>query len=394
MKLTLLTIFLGFSALFSQDRNKTKLLYIEPELKIGAIVPNNLHFPKIGVQRVLFLNIGKHHTSSSKRWTSFLNYPSTGISIGYSHFGNYKVFGEAWYLMPYIELGSNYRFLKPYLINIGLGASYFTNPYDEDKNRSNFTIGSKVNWALRLFAYRKIKTTQSHSIKVGVGFLHSSNGHTQLPNYGLNSALASIAIMFGNNKPKVNPKRPYYIGDRVKNRYIIGIRQELGTHEFGNARGPVGGAKERTYTTVLSIGKHLGHNLIVYSGLGYRFYNHYYNYIRDENLEKYNDNPKLNSSNIYLMLGGEVLMGYVGFDLEGGINLWKPFYEEHNDKHDKKSGIRYWIKRSINTRLGIKLYAINTDKNPKNNLFIEASVSANVSQADFSGISLGYRYSF
>ncbi len=81
-------------------------------------------------------------------------------------------------------------------------------------------------------------------------------------------------------------------------------------------------------------------------------------------------------------------------DAELGLNLFKPFYQEFNNKFEDDSDFEYWLKKTFVTRLGLKRYAINTSKNPKNNLFLGAHINANFGQADFSELSIGYVYRF
>ena len=81
-------------------------------------------------------------------------------------------------------------------------------------------------------------------------------------------------------------------------------------------------------------------------------------------------------------------------DAEIGINLYKPFYPEHSSEFEYDSSFKYWLKKTFVTRLGLKLYAINTSKNPKHNVFLGAHINANFGQADFSELSIGYVYRF
>jgi hypothetical protein len=47
------------------------------------------------------------------------------------------------------------------------------------------------------------------------------------------------------------------------------------------------------------------------------------------------------------------------------------------------------MKRLFASRLGLKVYAISTEKNPPINAFIGAHINANMGQADFSSLSIG-----
>jgi hypothetical protein len=55
---------------------------------------------------------------------------------------------------------------------------------------------------------------------------------------------------------------------------------------------------------------------------------------------------------------------------------------------------KYNLKKSINTRLGIKYYLLSTHKKPKHNAYMAVHLNSNLGQADFTEITLGYTYSF
>ena len=50
----------------------------------------------------------------------------------------------------------------------------------------------------------------------------------------------------------------------------------------------------------------------------------------------------------------------------------------------------YHVKKYVYTRLGLKAYIFNNNTKPKNNFFIGGFINANLFQADFSEISLGF----
>ena len=54
-------------------------------------------------------------------------------------------------------------------------------------------------------------------------------------------------------------------------------------------------------------------------------------------------------------------------------------------KHDFK----YELKKLFLGRLGLKIYAKNTSKKPINNVYIGAHINSNLSQADFTELSIG-----
>jgi hypothetical protein len=96
------------------------------------------------------------------------------------------------------------------------------------------------------------------------------------------------------------------------------------------------------------------------------------------------------ASNVYYFIGVEFLYGHAGFNIEGGLNLYKPFYRAYNDTYLNNSGFIYFLKRNLNSRMGLKLYVKNANRMPKNNVFVGANISANFSQADFTDLCVGY----
>ena len=73
-----------------------------------------------------------------------------------------------------------------------------------------------------------------------------------------------------------------------------------------------------------------------------------------------------------------------------GVNFYKPFYEEEWLLNEVELNWYYQIKKHVPARMGLKFYALNTDKNPKHNVFLGATINANLGQADFTELSLGY----
>ena len=55
---------------------------------------------------------------------------------------------------------------------------------------------------------------------------------------------------------------------------------------------------------------------------------------------------------------------------------------------------KYELKKAILSRLGIKYYLFNNNNNPSHNVFLGATINANLGQADFSEFNIGYVYRF
>lgn len=377
-----------------EDEDKS-VAFVQPEFLLGKILPSNSNFPATNFQTIYSLSTGKIHHDPKKMWAVYLNYPSTGLSVAYSNYGNNEVFGSSVTVFPYITLNTSQRHFNSFHFKIGIGATYFSMSYNKYSNPHNIAIGSKMTWAFQTTAYYNLLVSKHIDLNLGLSFIHHSNGHTKMPNMGLNSLLFSFSSriylepIHANNKEKFQkPKLKH------TKQYFMLARMGIGMHEFGGPETETGSIKRAVNIVSLGVGTVFKQTVKLRIGFTYRFYHQYFNYIMDYQPDSYKNNPVFNASNLFIYLGGELLLGHVGLDGEIGINVFKPFYTHHQELYENDEAFMYWLKKTITTRLGLNLYLINTENNPKNNLYIGAHINANLTQADFSEISLGYVHRF
>lgn len=371
----------------------SKVFFIQPEFLFGKNIANYDEFPKSTFRSSVMISMGAIHTDPNKHWVSYYNYPNTGVSVSFSHLGNPQILSNEVSITPFFVLKTSRNPKKSWNFKMGLGASYFDKPYNEIENPYNYVIGSKYNWGFQLFCYKNLLITESFIVKLGLGYKHNSNAHTQLPNYGLNSAMMSLALQF--------PTRsydPYFAMDQQKkpiNRekhYFMYVRSGIGWHELGGTVEPIGGPTWAIFSQSISGGIIFKQQLKLRMGITYRFYESFYDYVRNNPFRKHVEHPRRESSNVNLFIGFELLMGHLGIDIEGGFNLHKPFYEEYNRRWEFKKGFEYWRSRYLTTRLGLKYYLINNDIMPRHNVSIGAHINANFGEADFMDLSIGYTF--
>ncbi len=380
-------------ALSGQKLTAPSVFFIQPEFLIGKNISNYEEFPESTFRSSVMMSLGNIHTDSDKHWVRYYNYPSTGVSVSFSHLGNPEILSNEVSITPFVILKTSRNLKRSWNFKMGIGASYFDKPYNEIENPYNYVIGSKYNWGFQLFCYKNLVVNESFIVKLGLGYTHNSNAHTQLPNYGLNSAMMSLALQFParNYNPyfaKDQPKKPI---NRDKH-YFLYIRSGIGWHELGGTVDPIGGPDWAIYSQSISGGIIFKQQLKLSMGFTYRFYESFYDYVRNNPHRKYVQHPRKESSNVNFFLGFELLMGHVGIDIEGAINLHKPFYEEYNERWEFKKGFEYWRSRYITTRLGLKYYMVNNEKMPRHNVSFGAHINANFGEADFMDLSIGYTY--
>lgn len=368
-----------------------KVIFLEPEFMIGKNVANYKTFPKSGLRTTYVLNIGAYKNDGKRHDHRYYNFPHTGISIAYSNLGNNRALGKEISVMPYISINASKTLKHSWDFRFGLGGAYLTEYYDKETNPGNKAIGSRFNWAFKAFLYHTLWINSRYRLKLGGGYLHASNAHTQLPNFGLNSAMLSISCHY--YLKKIDPKqRKEDPGPKQQSRFFQ-LRSGLGMHEFGSTVGPVGGPKKPVYSYALSYGLLLNRQLKLYSGFFYRYYKSYYDYLK-ENLAGEYQNIKREASNISFFIGCEYLLGHVGMNIEGGLNLYKPFYNEFYEMFETGDDFDEFRMSMFNTRMGLNLYLFNTNRQPKHNVALGGHVNANFGKADFGEISITYMKTF
>lgn len=413
-QLSFLTILLSLCFYFKSDAQQDHTshknsFFFSSEITLGKTMEANTDFPETNLQKGLFLSFGNHNFDSKKEWAARLNYPKTGILLGYTDFGNTEKIGSAFSLMPFMEFSIFRKYLKDLNLQIGIGASYMDTQFDPLTNPFNKAITTKINWSFRSFFYYDIFKRKATNWRLGLGYLHHSNGHTRLPNQGLNSFATSVSFQFNNkfredfdlDKTALRSTTETYYSFR------FGIGQNVLSETFNS--------KKEIYNISASVGKIINNTFKFGAGFYYRFYEHYYDYIKNNEdlvanqLPHFADNPYGYATNFGLFATSELLLGHVGFEFDLGINIYKPFYkidwqlnQGYSFEHSNGNTVEvlgeldwyYEIKRTISTRLGLKYYLYSTADRPKHNLFIGAHINANLGQADFTELSIGYVYRF
>ena len=420
----LLLLFTSWSYSQQNDSIQKYSNYTLAEFQLGSTQEANSGFPETKLQKDLVLQFGKYQHDNPQEWAYRLKYPNTGMSFTLTDYGNKEYIGYSATVLPYLEYGMFKRKIDGLKMNVGVGASYFTRAYDSVpyafnsyQENTNRAITTRITWAFKAFFYYDIFKKEKSNWRVGAGYFHQSNGHTRLPNQGLNSFLFSISrqssYSFNQRKRTIDTLQKKEHKKSTQSYFTIRTRAGL------NVLSEVFNDRKGVYTIHASYGKIINKTFKVGLGFYYRYYEHYNNYIVNEEelvTEQYphfTEDPFKYSTAYGVNLSGELLLGHIGVEIDLGYNIYKPFYEiewklnqgfywETTDE-DGNTELTYVLgeldsyynlKHAVSARLGLKYYLINNDKSPNSNLFIAAHINANLGQADFTELSLGYVYRF
>lgn len=400
--------------IFSQneDADKKDALIFTPEFFLGITTKSNEYFPKTTLQKQAVFSLGRLHIHNPQEWAQRLNHPKTGISFGYTDFGNLKHLGVALTLMPFIEFKA-FR-SKRFKVLTGVGASYFNKKFDVKSNPNNRAVTTDFTWAFRLNLYYQFYSTPKIDWRFGLGYSHHSNGHTRLFNQGYNSFLAGISADIKQTPQQYKQVTSQTLSKYVKTRtFYYSVRAGLGQNVLAVAFND----RKNVYTIAGEYGHIYNHTFKIGLGFYYRFYQHYYDYIEgNESLvqdgrkfDYFKDRPFYYASNLGLSIHGEVLLNHIGINAQIGFNLYKPGYKldyimnkgwDDTPREIPENWVlgeldsTYKKKKLISSRLGLKYYLIGMEKSPKNDIYIGSTINTNFGQADFIELSLGYVHSF
>lgn len=412
-RITILLLLLSLLTFGQTDNSwKKSALTITPEVLFGKTKHANKGFPDTGFQEQFFLSFGRNQTENPQEWAYRLKRPKTGLSIGVTEIGHLDTLGIAFTAIPFIEFkafGSN-RFK----IHTGAGGSYFTKKYHPETNPLNRAVTTHLTWSVRLNFYYQFLSTPNVDWRAGLGYAHHSNGHMRLMNIGYNSFLVSLSADIKNPfKHDVIPvSSPLIEYEKTVYDYFT-LRGGLGANTFAYAFND----KRGVYSVAVEYGNVYNNTLKVGIGFYYRFYQHYYDYIKgNESLvqpgrefDYFQSNPWFYSTNIGFSVNAEFLLNHVGIDFQLGYDFHKPGYKidyRINDgwENTPRDIPTDWVlgsfdsefkkKYRISSRIALKYYLIGLEKAPKHNIYIGAFIHANLGQADFSELGFGYVHSF
>jgi hypothetical protein len=423
-----ITSILLVATIFGHAQQKDTIPYrsnfTTTELLLGTTLPSNKGFPETGLQKSISLHFGKYQLKNTEEWAYRLKYPTTGMSFAITDYANKEYIGYSASMMPFIEFGMFKKKIKGLNFNVSLGVSYFTKSYtgttfslNNPIENNNNAVSTKVTWSLKSFFYYDFLRSNNNNWRLGVGYFHHSNGHTKFPNQGLNSFLFSVSKQSNydlstTRKTKGQKKQAIKFEDNLQQFFTIrtGAGLNFLSEQFNDRKG--------VFTAAPSYGIIFNNTFKVGIGCFYRFYEHYYHYINNNEelivtqYPHFQLNPVKYSSSLGLFFSGEIFLGNIGMEFDIGYNLYKPFYEV-----DWKLNGFYWdfinedgtvetrfvereitsvyhLKHAILFRAGLKYYLINTNNNPKSNIFIGVHINTNLGQADFTELNVGYVHRF
>jgi hypothetical protein len=372
----------------AQDNTVSTIPVYSNNLYIGEFIKGHANFPNCNP---LFFEELKYaiQTNGNKDWHQYYGFPKIGVSIVIGNLGNENIYGQSVGIIPNVA----FHTLGDKKINVsyhlGVGLSYFTKYHNEESDKDNMLIGSRIANITILSVEFSHNLSQYFSIHGGFGFVHCSNGHYQLPNIGMNIPNINAGVSYrphGQFKVKVKDKTQVTKGKIVK----LNIATAIGVHEFGSAIGPVGQGKYPVYESAAFLSRMMSNYRKINIGLNVRYYDNYYRYCL--NHQWYQNDEKEKSYVFGLFAGYEMTANHWGYYVETGYNFYTPLYRRVFFLTDHWVNNNSWTANHISNKLGIQYYLYEPQERKGYNLAFGIHLKTNFTQADY--IASGLTFSF
>ena len=318
-----------------------------------------------------------------------MGYPRMGVMFSVTDGGNNKVFGRQYALVPLVFLtpGKPARGPVRFEMQLGLGAGFYDRPYHPDKNPDNMLFAGQAIWHFQLGLGMTASLRQHMAVQGGILWTHGSSGHTRLPSVGWNVFAARLSFrgLFTAKKQHYTNDTSYTFDKKIR----FGFRIGVGWMQRGDAFTDVTPGKQYyVLNGSFFVSRRLGKIYKLQTGLIYRYYENYARAIKDWQVAE--KHSFLQSSALIWYIGNELQFGRFSFQVDVGANLYKPFFQTYFNQIEKGNRVTYWTQQILTTRIGAGVYVLDPYKHPGHNVFFHAHVNANVGQAEFTELGIGY----
>ena len=323
---------------------------------------------------------------TSKIWEAMWNYPETGVALSYVNLGNNDTLGSSigityrFYLMQ--SLGRRWSITE----GMDMGIAYYTLPFHYIENPGNIAVGARFSALVRFSVSFRFQISKSWQTYAGLAFHHASNGHTGLPNVGINIPMLQLGAVYYIKKDESFRKvpKPEFVYDK---KIQFNMRLALGINRFGSEVGPSNGPYYPIYLASFYLDKRVSAINKIQFGIDTYYNSGYRQYLESQQPPELEANF-VNASVISVWVGNEFLIGRLGLILQVGYNLYNPFLKYFVKLDESISPAKAYIPG----RIGVQYYLKDNFHGARKNAFIGVYVKSNMGQADFLEFSLGYKF--
>lgn len=351
---------------------------------VGDLIRIHGEYPENGLSDMAELLVS-FQTRGRRSWHEKHRYPAVGLSGAFIRFGNDAVLGHAIGLLPHarFSLGKG-----PFSLRLGMGAAWFSRPYDIVDNPGNLVIGTRVANYSQVWCGGIFPLSGRLRLTTGISLTHCSNFHLSVPNIGANIVALNAGISWTRSVEGLSRFAPSETARAAHRNWRPGIQLVFGLQAFQGTVRPTGGPRYPVYGLSLYMRRETTRLDAVAFGLTYHYYTAYHDYTLSQQLD--NADGDRYARNVVVFAQYEWMFGHFGVMLQGGINVLAPFYRSYAKTWDLPSSgwLNIWTANKIAYRYHFHLRPAGQDRS----LFAGIAIKANGGTADFLEMQLGINW--
>gem|GEM_PF-866651 len=287
-------------------------------------------------------------TTGSRAWHKYYRMPIYGISLRAFDLGNTQMLGYGFGFSAFLSLPviQTKRFSSHF--EIGWGPGIVTQPYDEDDNRLNPSIGSHLNFFPFMSQKVSYRISDLLVMNGSVSFNHFSNAHLNLPNTGINYPMLGVGVAYLPKNQSPLPDTHQYV--KRKGRWALSLAGSIKENTSKrDVKHPIG---------VLRVERIMGISGKSEVGIGI---DAMYNSARISSLEENGDtlNSALQNTQLGISANYHLVIEKITLLVGGGLFLYTAYPDFRN--YYNRAGMRYDFAPGWALNMTIKTYIFRAD---------------------------------
>ena len=295
---------------------------------------------------------GSYETSGRNLYSQLWRFPEWSAGYYGVHLYNDTVFGQpnAVFLgidVPFNKYDPNRKWSYSYSVAGGLSFNF--RPNNPQENPWNTLIGSYNNVFIELGFWANYKINTSFDAKMGLTFVHFSNGASQLPNMGMNMLGPKVILQHHVTQERAK-KNIWTDVPEWRKRHGLMIYQAFGTKQVEETPN----VNYLATTTALAY-KYWWNYKGQWIAQVDLFYDESNNHLKNRP-----DDDPANNWEIGLFIGYEAIFNRWSFQSGWGFNVYQRF-ESSNSPYYQRFGIRYRVWEGLGIGVGLKAQTFAAD---------------------------------
>ena len=310
------------------------------------------------------------HSYGKKVWEQCRKYPTIGLGITYTNYGNDQVYGRCAGVYPFIELPLVKGNRLEWIFRIGDGIGYVTKHFQRTYpvDTINGAIGSNLNDFAFFSTDLHWHVNKHLDVQLGAQFTHISDASHDKPNLGVNLYGGHAGLSYF---PVTS--RPVCIRQKfvpLKNRLLVQARLSMA---FVSSEAP-GGPLYPVYIASGYVSRRWKSKNKMFAGVDYSYHNEIYAFLRNNEIDP--GKEKQNSWKSAVFFGNEFLLGRLGVILQVGVYIKEAALRQ--DPYYEKIGGHY--------------YLVQKEHGPIKEFFLSAMLKTHKTVAELGEFGIGFGF--